>query len=136
MTTIHPDVTFANGNSARASLHAESMERGILVITGPRASGKTRLAAHLLMRRTEVPRVNRSQPTREEWADPRLIPPGTSPYWIDDVRTKTPGGRRRRPIDSPPLLEASRHRLIILCGESIDLSPDLERAAIRIELEL
>lgn len=119
----------------------------IIAITGPMASGKSRLARFIIGSHFKVipPAMPLPVPhPRTRTVDEKAIAEimaSTKPSFFDDVRGMIFGGKLGRgrmkemPIDSDAMLAAVRTgHLIVLVGEHFDLSPRLEEWAIRIRL--
>ena len=95
---------------------------GLIVITGEKASGKTRLAStiaghmnyHTLLPSEHKLSIILDQPT------PKV-------KYFDEIKTKNP-------IKSRVIQKAIPHKLIIISGLNVELSLELESRALRINL--
>lgn len=112
------------------------MSSGLLVIEGDKATGKTRLAQHLIELLGEKLRVMflRDEKQLEHIFNVDKV----RLAFFDEVRTSklTLKNRiKRKPLKSPVMVGALEGGvLVILVGEEVDLAPDLERRAVRVRL--
>lgn len=119
---------------------ASESPAGLLVIEGPKASGKTRLARHLVKRHGGQDRV--MMLPNEKSLQHIFTKEEMRIAHFDDVRTVKPSGAKGRgkklveaPLESPAMLAAiEAGTLVILTGESISLGAELERMALRVML--
>lgn len=145
MTTLEipKGIHFSDAESEKnfSRIASDEVSSGLLLIEGPKASGKSRLGLHLCAALgSEARTLTRID---EKFLEHILAEKKLRLVHIDAPQNLKPSGKEMRgkklipiPLESKAMIQGIEDgALIILTGENLLLSPDMERRAIRVRLK-